>query len=120
MVEEVISSLQRIRANPSPYEYDLQKIVADRLSKDGISFIPEYVLGKRSRIDFFIAGIGIEVKKGIPNRTNVLRQLEKYAEYEEIKHLILVSERKIFNMPKTIKGKPFTCIILSKNWGVAL
>lgn len=79
---------------PSPYEYDLQKIVADRFTRDGIFFVPEYVLGKNARIDFFVSGLE-EVKKGIPNRTNVLRQLGRYAEHEEIKYLILVSERKM-------------------------
>lgn len=120
VVDKIVESLKRIRINPSPYEYDLQKIVADRFTRDGIPFVPEYVLGKNARIDFFVFGIGIEVKKGIPNRTNVLRQLERYAEYEEIKYLILVSERKIHEIPSTIGGKPCMCIILSRNWGVAL
>lgn len=58
MVYKIVKSLKRIRINPSPYEYDLQKIVADRFTRDGILFVPEYVLGKNARIDFFVSGIG--------------------------------------------------------------
>lgn len=119
MIEQILLSLRRIRISPSDYEYDLHKIISQRFDEDGISYAREYVLGRYSRIDFFISGIGIEVKKGRPNRTNVVKQLSKYAEYDEIKYIIFVAERSV-ELPSIINGKQCTCITLSRNWGVAL
>jgi hypothetical protein len=90
------------------------------LQEAGISFKKEYSPAPRNRIDFLVdGGIGIEVKKGKPNRTQVCAQLERYAAFDCIRAIILVVERSV-NIPREVKGKQCVLFGLNRLWGVAL
>ena len=87
-----------------------------------IPYVREFVLGPRSRIDFYCpsAGVGIEVKKGKPNRAAVTRQVTRYCGYARIEGLILVVERSLVGHPSSCAGKPVCYVPLNKQWGLAL
>jgi hypothetical protein len=119
-IEIIISALKELRVNAVFEEYELQDEIAKILKSHNISFIKEHKLGPRNRIDFFIdKGIGIEIKKGKPNRTKVIKQLERYASFNEISALILVIERSM-DIPRYINNKPCLSIGLNKQWGIAI
>ena len=119
-VNKVLSTLKQLRLGVIDYERTIYKSIGQKLNDDNIPFYTEYSLGKRKRIDFYVpGGIGIEVKKGKPNRQCIFEQLNKYAESNEINILILITERNI-TVPEIICGKPCFVISLSKLWGVAI
>ena len=101
-------------------EKDLQHGVAQVLSSLELSFKPEYLLGPRDRIDFFLSddsGIGIECKSddssGGTSLAAVTRQLMRYSNYPEIKELVLLTTMsKHKNLPETMNGKPLYIVHL--------
>jgi len=118
-MDNIVACLKNLRINVVNEEFDLQKSIAQLLAENNISFQREYRLARGNRVDFFAAGIVIEVKKGKPNRQQVIRQLERYAEFDEIKGIILVVETKL-DVPREISGKPCMSLGLNKLWGIAL
>lgn len=119
-IDSVLASLHRLRAPLITQETDLQALVARRLTEDGIPFQREY-RWSRSRIDFLIpGGTGIETKKGAPNRTALLRQLERYCKHEAIHQVILIVPwQRHLSLPETVAGKPVHVISLNRLWGIA-
>lgn len=116
----VLKALSGLRINPISEEYELQDKIAAALTAVGISFIKEYKLGPRSRVDFMTGGgTAIEVKKGKPNKRQVIQQLERYTAFEEVEGIILVVERNL-DIPKELNGKPCISFGLNKLWGIAL
>lgn len=120
MMDKVLGVLRSIRINVVFEEYELQEMIARIFENSGIAFKKEYKLAARNRIDFLVeGGIGIEVKKGKPNRTQVCRQLERYAAFDEINCVILIVERSV-NIPCKVNGKQCVLFGLNRLWGVAL
>lgn len=118
-MDKVIAALKRIRTQVVIDEYKLHQSISKVLDLEGISYQREFLLGPRNRIDFLVdSGIGIEAKKGKPNEQQVLKQLARYTEFEQIKGLILVIER-YMDLPEEINGKPVVSIGLRKLWGIA-
>lgn len=124
-MQEILKALSKLRINPVDEEYDLQVEIAKTLRAAHISYSKEYKLGKRNRVDFLTgsafdsAGVVIEVKKGKPNKTQVIGQLQRYAAFPRIKGIILVVEKNL-DIPKMINGKPCVSFGLNKLWGIAL
>lgn len=100
-------------------EYELQHKIAEQLIKAGIPFKKEYVLGPRNRVDFMIDGCIIEVKKGKPNKQQVIRQLERYTGFSEVTSVILVVETSL-DIPREVNSKKCFSFGLNKLWGIAL
>lgn len=120
-VESVLASIRRLRVSNVGLEYALQDAIAEQLAQDQIPFVKEYKLAPRNRIDFLIpGGTGIEVKKGKPNSRQVMVQVERYCEFEDIEALILVVERSVFQYEDRVNFKPVYYIALNKLWGIAL
>lgn len=83
----------------------------------GVQFRREYSLSPGSRVDFYFpnSGIGLEVKANKNwGKMRVYRQLERYAESNEINGLILATG-KAQSLPDQINGKP----VMIHNLGVA-
>jgi hypothetical protein len=117
---QVLKSLSNLRINPIIEEFDLQNKLAVALANAGISFTREYYLGPRNRVDFLTGnGIAIEVKKGKPNKKQVIQQLDRYTAFENVKGIILVVEKNL-DVPREINGKPCMSFGLNKLWGIAL
>lgn len=117
--EEVLQALAAIRSPQAQDEYDLHGMVAEALENAGIPFRHEAPLAPRCRVDFLCDEIGIEIKRGRPERIPVEQQLRRYAQSGKLTALILVSER-TRPVPGFIEGIPVYPVSLQKLWGVAV
>lgn len=73
-------------------ERQLQDGIEAVLQQESIAARREVRLSGRDRIDFLTGGVGIEVKTA-GSSANLLRQLARYAEHDEIRSLIVVTNR---------------------------
>jgi hypothetical protein len=93
-------------------EAELQTGVETVLGRAGCAFEREAAVGQRDRIDFLVAGIGIEIKVD-GSLGQVTRQLHRYAQSECITSLLLVTTRvKHTNLPPTLHNKPLAVALL--------
>ena len=115
----ILSALSAVRMPAQPEEYDIHAAVAKALSEAGLEYEHEYRLGPRSRIDFRVGRVGIEVKKGRPATSGLTKQLRRYLESDDLDAMIVVTQR-VTALPDTICGKPVVLISLNRLWGVAL
>ncbi len=93
-----------------------QQQINDELKDHSIEFSREFQLDSKNIPDFYLKneGIAVEVKiKG--NARQIFRQLERYATFENVNSLILVTNRSM-GLPPTIKDKPCYMIHLGKAW----
>lgn len=121
MLSRIIEAIQGLRVPKIIDEYQLQKMVEVSLLQKGICCNKEYHLGPRSRIDFYHhSGIGIEIKKGKPVKSQVIAQLERYTLFTKIAAVVLIVEQNIHDIPEEINGKTCVVIALNKLWGIAL
>lgn len=95
-------------------EKKLQAEIEIELTAAGIDHKREHRLDDRNIIDFMIGTIGAEVKiKGA--KLNIYRQVERYAGFDAIKRLILITNVAM-GMPPLINGKPVYVVNLAKAW----
>ncbi len=119
-VEAILAALSALRIAPSASEMALHSGIAEGLRTAGIPCAHEAKLAPRCRIDFLAGeGVGIEIKRGKPNRRVLLSQLGRYAACPQVNALIVVVERSA-NLPATIGGKPCHFLSLNRLWGIAL
>ena len=73
-------------------------------------------------MDFLtVDGVAVEVKKGKPNRSNLVKQINRYAQHDEVKAVVIVVETSLRNpITRTNNGKPCAVVGLQKLWGIAL
>ncbi len=117
--EEVLLALSAIRAPQTQDEYDLHGLVAAALQEAGIEFRHEAPLAPRCRIDFLCDTVGIEIKRGRPDKTPVEKQLRRYADSGKITALVLLSEKALRSLPGFVSGVPVYAVSLYKLWGIA-
>ncbi len=117
--EKVLSALAAIRAPQAQDEYDLHGLTADALQRADIPFRHEAPLAPRCRIDFLCGTVGIEIKRGRPDRIPVEKQLLRYAETGKLTALILLSEKTLPSLPGFVCGIPVYPVSLYKLWGIA-
>jgi len=118
-LDSIVRCLASARVPPGLSEYEIHAMIAAALQNGGFVVRHEVAIAPRCRIDFLIGGVGLEIKKGRPQRGRLMRQSEKYLTLKEIDALILVVERNV-TMPRFIYGKPVVVIGLNKLWGIAL
>ena len=115
---EILHALRGIRAPIQQGEYDLHDLVRAALVESGIPCAHEVPLAPRCRIDLVCpGGIGIEIKRGQPDRKRIVMQLTRYAACGQISSLILVTERTVA-VPNVIHGKPVSCVCLNRLCGI--
>lgn len=121
-MDRIISALKTLRIGVIEEEFDLHGKIAAAFREQGIPFQREFVLGQGDRIDFLTEdGTGIEVKKGKPNRTRLIEQIDRYAQHAEIRAVVIVVETSLrFPIKSTPNGKPCAVVGLQKLWGIAL
>ena len=117
--ETVLKALAAIRAPQAQDEYDLHGLAARALQEADISFRHEAPLAPRCRVDFLCGSVGIEIKRGRPERVQVEKQLRRYAETGKVTALILLSEKTLPALPGFVAGVPVYPVSLHKLWGVA-
>lgn len=118
-MDEIIEALSALRAPIQQGEYDLHRLVMDALDKAGLSYGHEVKLGPRCRIDLMCGGVGIEIKRGRPERGRLWAQLARYAQSPEVAALLVVAERRV-DVPRRVAGKPVRLLCLNQLWGIAL
>ena len=118
-MDRVIAALARVRVPAQPEEYDIHAAVAEALALAGLGYAHECKLGPRCRIDFAVGRVGIEVKKGRPTPSLLVKQLRRYLESDALDGIIVVTQRATA-LPETICGKPLRLVSLNRLWGVAL
>ena len=117
--EQVLAALAAIRAPQTQDEYDLHGLTARALQEADIDFLHEAPLAPRCRIDFLCGDVGIEIKRGRPEKTPVENQLRRYAETGRLSALILLSEKTLPSLPGFVSGVPVYPVSLYKLWGIA-
>lgn len=100
-------------------EYQLHEHIAAALRDGGFVIQHEATLAPRCRIDFLIDGVGIEVKRGKPQKAALIRQCARYLASEQLDALILVLDTSV-SLPRELGGKPLITFGLNKLWGIAL
>lgn len=114
-VEKVITALRSSRFRVAN-EAELQLAVERVLERAGVKFQREVLLEGVGRLDFYLPGrprIGIELKMD-GSATAVLRQLARYAAFDDIDELLLATTRSshIIAMPYSLSGKPLHTVHL--------
>ena len=117
--ETVLAALAAIRAPQARDEYDLHGLTADALQRAEIPFRHEAPLAPRCRVDFLCGTVGIEIKRGRPEKTPVEKQLRRYAATGKLTALILLSEKTAPSLPGFIDGIPVYPVSLYRLWGIA-
>ncbi len=119
MLELVLQALNTLRTPQAQDEYDLHALVSQALAAHELPFIHEAKLAARCRIDFLCGDVGIEIKRGKPQKTPLIAQLTRYAQSPDIAALVVIFERSV-PLPRNINNKPVHAVSLQKLWGVAV
>jgi hypothetical protein len=90
----------------------LQDGVEMVLKMHALDFSREHRLGERSRIDFLVESIGVEIKTA-GGTDKVLRQLTRYAGFDAIEGLVLVTNKLRHQFPHELCGKPLEVVYLT-------
>lgn len=79
-------------------------------------FIREYRIDSKNIIDFFHpeSGIALECKTQ-GTSMNIYRQLKRYAQFPQVKEILLVSSKPM-SLPALIEEKPTSVYLLGRNW----
>ena len=113
------AALTAVRAPLQQGEYDLHRLLMDALDAAGIPYLHEARLGPRCRIDLLCGGVGVEIKRGKPERSRLLEQLGRYAACPQVEALVVACERSVA-LPPVLQGKPVKSLCLNRLWGIAL
>jgi hypothetical protein len=112
-IEAIFECLSRQRF-PLNDEIKLHQAIGKEFELAGISYEREVRLDAKNRIDFMCGDIGIECKLK-NSKMKTYRQIERYAEFDKIKKLILVTNIPT-GFPKEVNGKPVYILNLAKAW----
>jgi len=119
--KKIIQLMETIRIDLVRYESEIVKIICELLTANGISYECEVRLDSRCRVDIMTNdGIVIEVKKGKPNSRTVAGQVRRYAGFDSVVTVVLVSERGLATHVTESGGKDIHYVALSKNWGLGI
>lgn len=113
MINTILKTLYSHRF-PLVVEKETQAAIEVKFAENGVPYSREHRLDEKNIPDFFVDGIAIEVKiKG--NAKQIYKQCERYCKFDEVKKLILVTNRSM-GFPKEIHGKDCYFINLGKAW----
>lgn len=118
--KDIIEAVSRLRITKRNLEEkEIQNLVEKALKENNIDFEKEKNLAPRNRVDLFIDGIVVEIKKRRPPRTQVINQLTRYTSLPMVREVVLILER-YMDLPEKINGKSVSVVSLNKLWGMAL
>lgn len=111
----VIKLIERCRCDLST-EKRLQADIAQVLAGANIPFEREKRLSDQDIPDFLVdGGVVVECKMRGAKKMDVYKQLCRYAEYSEVRALVLASNVSM-GLPPEIAGKPVFAAALSRGW----
>lgn len=108
---ELAEELRKYRFNYWS-EKVLQEGIGLALDHMDVKYSREFRLGDRARIDFLVEGVGLEVKIA-GSVDSVLRQLTRYAGFEQINGLVLVTNKLRHRFPSELGGKSLEVVYLT-------
>lgn len=108
----------RLRKVGQPESY-FQLEIAGAIERAGIKAEREVPFAPRCRADVWVNGIVVEVKKKRPPAASAIAQLERYANVEKVRGVILVLEKSL-HVPESINNKPVAVVSLNSLFGIAL
>lgn len=119
MIDQFIEIIKHHRFSLSN-EARLKAEMESVLRKKNIPFVREYELDKKNRPDFFVDGYAVEVKIGgtHTNResaTSIYKQCERYAAFDEVKGIVLITNRPM-GLPVVVNKKPAYYVSLGSSW----
>lgn len=110
---EIMAILKRYRL-PLSDEKRLQEEIEEKLEEHGVEFVREHRLSAADIPDFMVGSLAIEVKiKG--SKLSIYKQVERYAQHEEVKSLLLITNVAT-GFPPTVNGKPAYVFNLARAW----
>ena len=118
MINEKISS---VIENLRKYQWETkdEKLLQEELHKvflKDFNYIKEYRLDNKNILDFFNEELGIVIEcKTQGTSMQIYRQLKRYAEFPQVKAILLVSSKPM-GLPAIIESKPAFIYLLGKNW----
>jgi hypothetical protein len=113
-VVHLISSSRLDLTTEKASQSDLERALRGWFDRSEVS--REHRLGPGDIPDFLIDGrIAVELKGPRHQASPTLRQLQRYAAYPEVTHLVLATARAM-QMPSAIGGKPLVVINLGRAW----
>lgn len=73
--------------------------------------LSEHIFDKKNRIDFYLPDVGVGVECKVQGSVaTVAEQLQRYAQRDEVRGLVLVTRCRAHRLPTTIAGKPLRVI----------
>lgn len=109
-----LSSQLRRQRFSTIQEKQTQADIEQFLISQGIHFEREKRLSEKDIPDFMLDGIVLEVKTRC-SRKAIYRQLERYAQHEEVQGLMLLTGTSM-GLPPDINGKPAMVVSLGEGW----
>lgn len=113
MLERLIDAISKqplTLSTEAALQAQLEKIFKEK----EIPYQREFVLDTKNRIDFLCGDVGIEIKVYQPIKS-IFKQCERYAKFDQIGSLILVTGRTM-GFPSEINGKSCYLVSLGKAW----
>lgn len=92
-------------------EHDLQDGVEEVLVKAGLEYRREHRLSKRDVVDFMVGDVALECKVA-GGLNEVLYQLKRYAEQQDVAAVVLLTARAHHRPPESLAGKPIYAVHL--------
>ena len=114
LIPTVVTLLRSARIDLST-EKRAQADVEQVLAGAAIVFEREVRLGEGDVIDFLIGGVGLELKLRGARKTEVYRQLRRYARHDRVDALILASTLSM-GLPARVGGKDAYFVKLGEAW----
>ena len=93
--------------SPCSNEYGYQDQLDQWLQSTNKFVRREVQLSKFDRVDFLVDGVAVELKVKCP-ANEILRQLSRYAQHDEVRELLLLSVTRapLLKLPQKLNGKP--------------
>lgn len=111
---EVAQLLSQYRL-PLHDERATQSEIASALDHAGVAHEREVRLSAADIIDFMVGEVGIEVKLRGTSKTQIYRQLERYAQHAAVRELVLATNTSM-GLPPLINGRPAHVLSLGRAW----
>lgn len=115
----IYEALTAMRAPAVLDEHSLHTLAMQALKDADIPAEHEVSIAPRCRIDILAYNIGIEIKRGRPSITSLLKQLQRYAKSEKIQGILVICEHGLA-LPEQVENKPLKVLSLNRLWGIAL
>src|SRR3990167_564030 len=108
-----LSSLFNRHIFTSRHETAIQDGIESLLLADDRPFSRERILARGDRPDFLVEGVVIEVKVG-GSRTEIARQLQRYALHDAVTAILLVTTKtQHVTLTGQMAGKPIQVVVLA-------